>query len=333
MRCLYCDRGLGILGFRTAEPFCSFEHRKLYYRRADPPLAKLLNADPHMIDRPLALAPPHWIPAVAPRALCEPSQTLRDPAVSSTGPVVAPIRAVTEIEAPKGRPDPVEFSSVVYVVPPGDGELTAADLRERILKASDFTATIRITLAPAANRRGLARAYGPESQIPTATCPVSLSIRKEIESPFSTDFAEVKPDSISDSWVSPVTIGHLERSPAVRFPVSSEGPSELPRRDQFSPVATPQCDVVVEREIARRDPIPFPPLFLFTAGAGRAVAKSRLPYECQFACVAAPAKGIASCQYIINKKEVAPVKARRASVFRPLISAFRAKPRSTENTS
>jgi len=215
MRCLYCDRSLGILTFRVTQPFCSSEHRKLHYSKADPPLATLLDADPHLVDRLTVPSMEEWIPALTRQAQRNtwPGQTLRDPAVTSTGPVVESLRPVAEVEHRKGAglPAPIEFSTVVYVVPPGDQELTAADLRDRILKVSHFTATLRITLTSSATSRALAGAYGPELLPSTPPMRLPGISNRNIELPSSVQLtlSTPYPDVIADSkiaWLDPIRL-------------------------------------------------------------------------------------------------------------------------------
>jgi hypothetical protein len=336
MRCLYCDRGLGILGFRNTEPFCSFEHRKLHYRRADPPLAKLLSENPHLSGQPAAPVKQTWIPAVTQQVPREalPSQTLRDPTVSSTGPVTPPIRAVTEVESPKGRPAPVEFSSVVYVIPPGDGELTAADIRERILKTSDFTGTLRVTLTGSPKSRGPRLMYGPELHAPEASRPISVSVCHEIETikpPCRADFAELtagpRPDSIGPA----ISTGPIDRAPILRFPEENKRRTELRRGFQFHGQAL-QRDVEMAVKIMPLDPIPFSGLFLFTLGSGRRIRGSQLKSDGQFHSIGWGIACPAISAHLVTIKDFTTRKARSASIFAPVLPSPRAKPASTENT-
>jgi hypothetical protein len=193
MRCLYCDRSLGILRFRITEPFCSLEHRKLFYRKSDPPLANLLESRPHLADRLTAPLMEQWIPEHrANREGIWPTQRLRRPEVAPTGPVIWRTQTFTEARIPRYsiRPAPVEFSAVVYVIPPGDEGLTTADLRDRILKTSQFTATVRFTLhdhssVTSGRVRKPAEMYGPEFPNLETTCPISVSIpeRPALSSP------------------------------------------------------------------------------------------------------------------------------------------------------
>jgi hypothetical protein len=180
MRCLYCDRSLGILRFRVTEPFCSLEHRTLHYRKSDPPLARLLETNPHLIDILMAPAMEEWIP---PQAVEHegtwPSHTLRYPEVASTGPLTKQFKVLTEIQAARSshRPAPVEFSAVVYVVPPGDEQLMPADVRDRILRTSEYSATLRFTLKGSTRpARVISRAgmYGPEAAKIRSSWPASL---------------------------------------------------------------------------------------------------------------------------------------------------------------
>jgi hypothetical protein len=187
MRCIYCDRSLGILKFRITEPFCSPEHRRLYYRKSDPPLAKLMGTNPQLIDKLTEPAIGEWIPANLPHGERPLSQTLRYPEVASSGPLIKPLRILTDVSPGKRwvRPAPVEFSTVVYVVPPGDEELTSADLRVRILQSSEYTATLRFTLngSPrtcSARSDWQAGMYGPEVVSLEATCPVSPQLHERL---------------------------------------------------------------------------------------------------------------------------------------------------------
>lgn len=176
MRCLYCDRSLGILRFRVTEPFCSLEHRNLHYRKSDPPLAHLLETNPHLIDRLTVPSMEEWIPQPPARQETTwPSQTLRYPEVAATGPLTKQFKVLTEIESrwDPHRPAPIEFSAVVYVVPPGDELLAPADLRVRISQTTDYSATLRFTLNSSVRHRAISSAgmYGPEPATVFANCP------------------------------------------------------------------------------------------------------------------------------------------------------------------
>lgn len=210
MRCIYCDRSLGILRFRITEPFCSPEHRRLYYRKSDPPLAKLVGTNPQLIDRLTEPAIEEWIPATPAHGEAALSQTLRYPEVAASGPLITPLQILTDVGpvTRRVRPAPVEFSTVVYVVPPGDEELTPSELRGRILESSEYTATLRFTLNGSARTcatpsDGLAGMYGPEFAKVAAACPASPHLYERLscgrESVLATDLPVHPVDMVGSS--------------------------------------------------------------------------------------------------------------------------------------
>jgi len=331
MRCLYCDRSLGILRFRATEPFCSFEHRKLHYRNADPPVAKLLDTNPRLVDRVTAPAMEGWIPDPARQGRLEawPSQTMGEPAVSSTGPLNYPIPAVAEVEFPKGvdRPAPVEFSSVVYIVPPGDEQLTAADLRDRMLRASE-TAIFRIALVTSS--RPTVITYGPEFQTPSTSRPVSEPVRRAIECagpPCQADFVAI--GLVPAVGFGPSLVpaaGRFDPEGEVRFPAIDIQNVELPGCLELHSWA-PCSDAVINSGIARLDPIRTLALSVLTLGPGRQAITDHCrprPYR-ELQSVAAPLKDVSAPRDLIDNKKLTPIKGRFASVFAPVLPAFRAR--------
>jgi hypothetical protein len=337
MRCVYCDRSLGILRFRAAEPFCCFEHRKLHYRNADPPIAKLLNADPRPVNRSTAPAVEGWIPGLARRDWLEalPSQTLGEPAVSSTGPLIYLIPAIAEVDFPKGsdRPAPVEFSTVVHIVPPGDEELTAADPRDRTPRASYFTATSRMTFISSnsliSSNSRVTRTYGPEFQIPVTSHPAS-DVRRAVEwtgPPCDAGFVEVRatPAVRFERPLAPAA-GRFELELEVSYPGIRIRNIELPRCQELDSWA-PCSDAATRSGIVRLDPIRPQPLSVLTLGPGReAITDHCRPTPCRELCsFGARFKDMPVPTHLIDTKDLTPLKGRFASVFAPVLAAFGAR--------
>jgi len=151
MKCLYCDRSLGILRFRSPEPYCSREHRTLHYRRRDPPVAGALGSKPRLIDQQFAPSmdlsisganehlPTHsWA-----------SRTLGNPGITSIGFVVDPPRAASSARHFQNGTahDPFAFRPVL---PSTEHPSSTAHLRMAISVVSAFRPNLR--LAPPDSR-------------------------------------------------------------------------------------------------------------------------------------------------------------------------------------
>lgn len=271
-----------------------------------------------------------WIPAAAAQETW-PSQTLRCPEVTSTGLVLDPIRALCEVEPPKSAdgPAPVEFSAVVYVVPPSDQELTAGDLRDRILRTCQLTGTLRVTWATPNARQSsslLAGMFGPELQIPATSRPVSASVPQVIEFTGQSsrqelcppaDLADFKPVPMADSAIA---LGEIPpsgpRTSLMTSTATQRARPALPQSVLFD-LCTPCPDFTADSPIARLDPVRIPPNLLLTFGC---LEQNSVPFRLrrgQLQSSAGAVKNVSILPDPING--LAPRRARHASVFAPVL--------------